>query len=52
MPAMGFKSLYYDYLCCFCTVCMGRHKFWKDYKKALANVETDMKQQMDLVKLI
>ena len=49
---MGFKTLYYDYLCCPCTRIWKRSKFWLDYKKALAKVETDMIGQMDLVKLI
>jgi hypothetical protein len=42
MSGMGFKSLYYDYLCCFCSRIMKRPKFWIDYKKTLSMVSDDM----------
>lgn len=49
---MGFKSLYYDYICCFCTKILKRPRHWVEYKKVLNDVNADMKQQMDLVKLV
>jgi len=52
MTCMGFKTLYYDYVCCFCTRFLKHSRWWLDYKKTLKMVASDMDRQMDLVKLI